>query len=441
MLLPQSLLWRSFVLIALLLIVSQAMWWQITRLYAQEPQPKQVAQQIISVINLSRAALVNAQRDKRRDLLLELSAREGIRIYPGETNERVTPPLSRPFLRKLRDEIQDRLGENTELTTERLGVRGLWVSFYIEGDAYWVMFPRSRFERPLHWVWLSWGILLATLSLVGAYLIVYRINRPLKTLAIAAEKLGRGETSLPVPTSGPLEIRDLSLAFNQMAKDLERANADKNLFLAGVSHDLRTPLARLRLGIEMLGESNEPRLKNEMTQDVEDLDAIIHQFLIFAREEDGEQAILCDVNKIIEELCARYQRTGIQIGCSLEALPLVCVKPLAISRMLTNLVENALNYGGHEVEIRTHSEQQGINISILDRGPGIPEQDIPRLRQPFTRLEAARGGKPGAGLGLAIVERIVSQHRGTLTLSNRDGGGLHAQIMLPTPAAEGQTTG
>lgn len=440
MLLPQSLLWRSFVLIALLLIVSQAMWWQITRLYAQEPQPKQVAQQIISVINLSRAALVNAQRDKRRDLLLELSAREGIRIYPGEANERVTSPLSRPFLRKLRDEIQDRLGENTELTTERLGVRGLWVSFYIEGDAYWVMFPRSRFERPFHWVWLSWGILLAILSLVGAYLIVYRINRPLKTLAIAAEKLGRGETSLPVPTSGPLEIRDLSLAFNQMAKDLERANADKNLFLAGVSHDLRTPLARLRLGIEMLGESNEPRLKSEMTQDIEDLDAIIHQFLIFAREEDGEQAILCNVNKIIEELCARYQRTGTQIRCSPEALPLVCVKPLAISRMLTNLVENALNYGGNEVEIRTHSEQQGIHISILDRGPGIPEQDIPRLRQAFTRLEAARGGKPGAGLGLAIVERIVSQHRGTLTLSNRDGGGLHAQIMLPTPAAEGHTT-
>lgn len=439
MLLPQSLLWRSFFLIALLLIVSQAMWWQITRLYAQEPQPKQVAQQIISVINLTRAALVNAQRDKRRDLLLELSAREGIRIYPGEINEEITSPLSRPFLRKLRDEIQDHLGENTELTTERLGLRGLWVSFYIEGDAYWVMFPRSRFERPLHWVWLGWGILLAILSLVGAYLIVYRINRPLKTLAVAAEKLGRGEKSLPVPASGPLEIRDLSLAFNQMAKDLERANADKNLFLAGVSHDLRTPLARLRLGIEMLSDATEPRLKNEMTQDVEDLDAIIRQFLLFAREEDGEPIALSDLNKIIEDVCERYRRTGKEVRCVVQPLPFLPLRPLAISRMLTNLLENAFSYGGKEVEIQTQLNQKNVTLSVLDRGPGIPEGDIYRVTQAFTRLDEARSGKPGAGLGLAIVERVVKLHGGVLTLSNRDGGGLHAQVTLPVPAAETDT--
>ena len=431
MLLPQSLLWRSFVLIGLLLIVSQALWWQITRLYAREPQPKQVAQQIISVINVTRAALVNAQRERRRDLLLELSTREGIRIYPGAANEAPIPPLARPFLRKLRGEIQAQLGERTDLTTERRGIRGLWVSFYIEEDAYWVMFPRARFERPSRWVWLGWGALLAILSLFGAYLIVYRVNRPLRVLAAAAEKIGRGEKPLPMSAAGPLEIRNLSSAFNHMANNLERANADKTLFLAGVSHDLRTPLARLRLGVEMLSNSVDQRLKNEMTQDIEDLDAIIAQFLVFAREEESEPIIMTDLVKIIEEVCERYQRTGKTLRCVLYPLPPLALRPLAISRMLTNLLENAFSYGGKEVEIQIQRNQNNVIVSVLDRGPGIPEVDIPRVTTAFARLDKSRSGHAGAGLGLAIVERIITMHGGKLSLQNRPGGGLQVEVSLP----------
>ena len=434
MLLPQSLLWRSFVLIALLLIISQTLWWQITRLYAAEPQPKQVAQQIISVINVTRAALINAQREKRRDLLLELSAREGIRIYPAAANEAPLSPLARPFLRKLRGEIQAQLGEHVELTTERRGIPGLWVSFYIEDDAYWVMFPRDRFERPSHWVWLGWGALLAILSLLGAYLIVYRVNHPLRVLAAAAEKIGRGEKPLPMSATGPLEISNLSLAFNHMATNLERANADKTLFLAGVSHDLRTPLARLRLGIEMLGSGVDERLKNAMTQDIEDLDAIIAQFLVFAREEESEPTVMTDLNKIIEEVCERYQRTGKTLRCELHPLPFLALRPLAMSRMLTNLLENAFSYGGKEIEIQTQQNQKNVIVTVLDRGPGIPEAEIPRVTLAFARLDEARSGHAGAGLGLAIVERIIKMHGGRLSLQNRLGGGLQVEVSLPLDA-------
>ena len=433
MLLPQSLLWRSFVLIAVLLIISQTLWWQITRLYAAEPQPKQVAQQIISVINVTRAALINAQRERRRDLLLELSTREGIRIYPGDANEAPLPPLARPFLRKLRSEIQAQLGEAAELTTERRGIPGLWVSFYIEADTYWVMFPRARFERPSRWVWLGWGTLLAILSLLGAYLIVYRVNRPLRVLAAAAEKIGRGEKSLAISAEGPLEMQNLSLAFNRMATSLERANSDKALFLAGVSHDLRTPLARLRLGIEMLSDADQ-RLKTEMTQDIEDLDTIIAQFLVFAREEESEPIVMTDLNKIIEEICERYQRTGKTLRCILSPLPPLALRPLAISRMLTNLLENAFNYGGKEIEIQTQQNQKNAIVTVLDRGPGIPEADISRVTLAFARLSEARSGHAGAGLGLAIVERIIKMHGGRLSLQNRLGGGLQVEASLPLHA-------
>ncbi|MGH8633363.1 MAG: HAMP domain-containing protein, partial [Burkholderiales bacterium] len=220
----------------------------------------------MSVVNLTRAALISAQPSKRFELLDELSSEEGIQVYSGERGERVTPLPDRPFLRLVESEVRRQLGPDTRLAASRNGIRGAWVSFRIDGDEYWVFMPRSRLERadPLRWV--GWGALVLALALLGAYLIVARINRPLRELTGAAAEIGRGRTPLPVAETGPSEIRTLAHAFNRMAADLKRLDEERAFLLAGVSHDLRTPLSRIRLGLEMLDGSRDAALKAGLEQ-------------------------------------------------------------------------------------------------------------------------------------------------------------------------------
>jgi len=428
---PRTLLWRSVLLIALLLAVSHLAWLEIFRVSEREPRARQVAQQIASVVNLTRAALITADPSRRIELLQELSQEEGIQVHIGDPGERIAPLPDRPFLRLVEREIKRQLGAGTQLASSRDGVRGAWVSFQIDEDSYWVFMPRSRLERadPLRWV--GWGALVLALALLGAYLIVARINRPLRELARAADEIGRGRTPPPIAETGPTEIRTLARAFNQMGTDLKRLDDERALLLAGVSHDLRTPLSRIRLGLEMLDEKGDAALKAGLVQDIEDIDAAINQFLDFARVTEGETLVTeGDLNAIARELRDRYARAGRDVAAQLAPLPPLPLRPVAIQRLIANLVENALRHGKGQVEIRTAVEPGKAVLEVLDRGPGIPAADAERMLQPFTRLNAARTGT-GTGLGLAIVDRIARMHGGGVQLLARDGGGLRVRVELP----------
>jgi len=428
---PRTLLWRSVLLIALLLVIAHLAWLEIFRASEREPRARQVAQQITSAVNLTRAALITADPSKRLQLLQELSQEEGIQIYIGHPGERVAPLGDRPFLRLVEAEVKRQLGNQTQLATSRDGVRGAWVSFRIDEDDYWVFMPRSRLERadPLRWV--GWGALVLALSLLGAYLIVARINRPLRELARAADEIGRGRTPPPVAESGPAEIRTLARAFNQMGTDLKRLDDERALLLAGVSHDLRTPLSRIRLGLEMMDDKGDSALKAGLVQDIGDIDAAINQFLDFARITEGETVVPDgDLNAIARELRDRYARGGKDVAARLAPLPPLALRPLAIQRLIANLVDNALRHGGGQIEVTTASEEGSAVLEVLDRGPGIPAGEVERMLQPFTRLDAARSGA-GTGLGLAIVDRIARLHGGSVQLLTRDGGGLRARVELP----------
>ncbi len=429
---PRSLLWRSVLLIALLLIVAHLAWLQIFQVSERGPRAHQFAQQIVSVINLTRAALITAQSDKRLALLRELSQREDIQVYPAESGETVSPLPDRPIPRLVAAELRQRLGPETRLAFARNGIRGVWVSFKIDDtDEYWVMLPRSRLERnePLRWIGL--GVLVLLLALAGAYLIVARINRPLRELTRAAGQMGQGKMPPPVEESGPSEIRTLSHAFNQMAADLKRLDDERALLLAGVSHDLRTPLARIRLGLEMLDDKGDAALKAGMVQDIGDIDAAINQFLDFARSTEAEPAVAGgDLNALIGSVAERYARSGRPLSIELAPLPLLPLRPRAMQRLLANLIENALRHGGAEARVITGKTEGGVFVEVLDRGPGIPADQAERILQPFTRLDAARGGA-GTGLGLAIVDRIARMHGGMVALMPREGGGLRARVELP----------
>jgi two-component system osmolarity sensor histidine kinase EnvZ len=426
---PRTLLWRTFLLIAALILVSVAAYFQIFRISEREPRAHQIAQMVVSVVNLTRAALVTAQPDLRRELLLQLAEREGIRVYPVEPDEQVVaPPQDRPLIQLATEEIRRQLGPDTRIAFERDGLAAFWVSFRIDDDEYWVMLPRERVERQFALQWLGWGSLTLALALTGAFLIVFRLKRPLAALTRAATEIGHGKIPAPLPESGPTEIETVSRAFNQMTRDLARLEDDRALILAGVSHDLRTPLARLRLGLEMVDA--DPQLKGGMAADIDEMDRIIGQFLDFARAAGGEKLAATDLAGLAHEVAGRYRETGHALTEDISQVPAIPLRTLSVRRLIANLLDNAYRYGEKDVVLRVAPAQSGAMIEVLDRGPGIPLEEVERLKQPFTRLETARSGKGGSGLGLAIVDRIARMHAGSFDLLPRDGGGLIARVTL-----------
>ncbi len=439
-LLPRSLLWRTFLLLAVLMLISVVAWFAIFRAYEREPRARQLAQTLVSVANLTRAALISAHPDSRRELLRELSDREGIHIYPAESGDRVEPLPDRPFLHRVEELVREQLGPRTRLTLEREGERALFVSFRIDDSddgEFWLTLPRERIERVFPLGWLGWGVAAMLLSLLGAWLIVFRITRPLKALQQAAREVGAGATPARLDEGGPTELATVAHAFNQMSADLAQIDQDRALILAGISHDLRTPLTRLRMGIEMAGDE---LLREGMSADVEEMDKTIGQFLDFARSEGGEAPQEVDVAALLAEIAGQYRRRGFAVDLAMAATPSTDaarafpVRPQALRRAINNLIDNALRHAGSDrpVELDISAGAGDFAIEVRDRGPGIPPAEVERIKRPFARLEAARSNAAGAGLGLAIVERVARGHGGRLDLLPRDGGGLLARLILST---------
>lgn len=428
-LLPRSLLGRSFLLIATVLVLSTAAWYMIFRTYEREPQVHQVARMVVSVVNLVRSAIVAAQPGRRTELLLELEELEGIRIYPKDPAQKVIPTERDPLLDSVEAAIRLQLGSGTDFAQEVDGDDGFWVSFVLEGDEYWVMLPADRLPQDRTLQWLGWGLLALLLALAAAYFVVSRITQPLRMLARAAADIGQGRRPAIVAESGPEELHGVMRAFNQMSRDLARLDEDRALILAGVSHDLRTPLARMRLAIEMTQADAD--LKHGMNADIDDMDRIIGQFLDFARAETGEKLEPIDLRALADELAQSNRERGRELATDLQPTPVTALRPMATRRMIINLLDNAFRYAEHGIELHTHAGQGEVVIEVRDRGPGVPPDQVERLKQPFQRMETARSGKGGSGLGLAIVDRIARMHHGRFDLLPRDGGGLVARLTLP----------
>jgi two-component system osmolarity sensor histidine kinase EnvZ len=434
---PQTLLARSVLLIALLLVLAHLAWLQIFRVSTREPRARQVSQQIISSVNFTRAALVTAEPSKRFGLLGEIAQREGVQVHVAQPNEMLAPLPKTGFYEFVEADLRAQLGGGTKFTLARNGIDGIWVSFSIDGDGdnYWLLMPESRLVADESWRWVGWGALVLLLAVGGAYLIVARINRPLRALTEAAAQVGRGATPPPVDENGPTEIRTLSHAFNQMAIDRKKLDDERALLLAGVSHDLRTPLARIRLGIEMLDDKGDASIRAGIEQDIEDIDGAINQFLDFARAASSESETPgASLNDLVAGLAQRYERAGKHLIVQTAHVPPLPLRLLAAQRLISNLIDNALRYGttgGNEVTVVTGYDHATAFVEVLDRGPGIPAEQAERMLQPFTRMDAARSTS-GTGLGLAIVDRIARMHGGCVRLLAREGGGLRARVELPS---------
>ena len=338
-------------------------------------------------------------------------------------------PYSEIFLRQMKSE----LGENTEVRVRVQSPPSLWVLAPDFGPD-WIQVP--LYPHPLRgqkiWDVLGWFLAIGLLSTAAAWIFVRQLNAPLKRLVLATRYLGQGRSvRLPVSDT-PSEMTEVYRSFNQMADELEQAARERELMLAGVSHDLRTPLTRLRLSLELM--SSDAELTEEMIRDVEDMDAILDQFIAFIRDGRDEPLERLDLAALIREVVAPYNQHGERVRLCLQVLPEVSLRRVSIKRLLTNLIENALRYGGDAVEVAASlgGEETApyLVLSVLDRGQGIDPAELASIFNPFIRGDRARGGR-GTGLGLAIVRRIAALHGGSVDLRNREGGGLEARVCLP----------
>jgi two-component system osmolarity sensor histidine kinase EnvZ len=420
---------RAFLLIALLIVTAVLASFQIYRVYEREPRSRELAQQTVSTVNLTRAALVNADPVLRRQLLIELNETEGLRVFPVTASEQTEPLPDDPLLERVAEKVRLTLGEDTRFAYSHDGEEGFWVSFYIDEDEFWVMLPRERFEPAFGLQWLGWLAALLVLALAGAWFIASNIARPLAAMRRAALRLGRGQPHDPLPEEGARELRTVAAAFNRMAANLHGMERERAMVLAGISHDLRTPLSRLRLALEMSGA--EPTVVDAMTADIEEIDAIIGQFLDFARGTD-EQKEEHDLGELLAELAEHYARIGKDVCLVSHPVKPFRFARMAVRRAVANLVDNALRYAGGPVEIEVLARNPSVAIEVRDQGPGIPANEAERLKRPFTRLDDSRSGAGGAGLGLAIVERTALAHGGSLELAPREPHGLIARLVLST---------
>lgn len=418
-------------LIAVLLGIGQFASLKIFEYFEREPRAEATALQAVTVVNYTRASLIAAQENLRLALLSELTGKEGVRIYYADFMEEIEPLPPDPFINMVAEKIKERLGVETIITVNHYGIEGLWVSFNIGQDDFWVVIPRAHVERPFPWQWLGWGALVLVLSLAGGYLLAARINRPLNLLVTAANQLRDGERPEKLPEDSMTELREVSTTFNKMAASLAELDAERTLILAGVSHDIRTPLARLRLAVEMLPDEKCGSLKEGMILDIGDMDNIIHQFLDFVKGVEGEPTQMVDINALLTALYERQSRAGRDLTVQLAPTYFIAIRPLAMQRLLDNLVGNAYNYGGGDVSVTSKITATDVIISVFDKGPGIPESHVEKLLRPFERMDTARSNAGGSGLGLAIADRIAKLHKGKLELINRPEGGLEARLTMP----------
>jgi two-component system osmolarity sensor histidine kinase EnvZ len=433
--LKSGLFWRTFVLLAFLIAASMAAWVASIRMVERTPRANQIAAQVISIVTITRSALTHSAPDSTRELLFELASNEGIRIYPREETDIVKPPPDSGLMPVIQSSVRARLGEDTDFAVSVNNIGGFWVSFKIEDDQYWLMLERERVERTSGVQWLGWATVTLVLSLLGAVFISRLINQPLAQLAAAARAIARGQQPERLPEQGPTEVREANRSFNQMVEDLNQVESDRAVILAGISHDLRTPISRMLLEVEMANLPADAR--QGMQSDLGQMDAIIGQFLNYAKPTDSASFTAVDLSRLLSDAAHEANRLpDVQVATDIEANIEILGNATDLKRVINNLIENARRYGKTpktavaSIDIKCATEGNSTIIEIADHGIGVPEGDIEYLLRPFTRMDIARGQANGAGLGLAIVDRVVLGHGGKLRLFNRSGGGLVARITM-----------
>ena len=306
--------------------------------------------------------------------------------------------------------------------------RGIRIEVQLPEGVLAVEAPRKRLYSSTTYIFLMWMVGSSLVLLAVATVFLRNQVKSLRRLAAAADAFGKGR---PVPffkIEGAVEIRQAAIAFMRMRDRLQRQIRQRTQMLAGVSHDLRTPLTRMKLALELLGNDS---AVEELKSDVAEMERMVHGYLDFARGEGTEEPVETDVSLLLEDVAAAMRREGISLSVAAGPEYVMPIRPNALRRCLGNLIANARRYGSH-VWLTGVAVVDGIDILVDDDGPGIPPADRGRVFRPFVRLDASRNPYTGGvGLGLTIARDVARSHGGDVTLETSPQSGLRARVHLP----------
>ena len=426
---PRSAFGQTVFLVAALLLINQIVSYVTVSFYVVKPTIEQVnlmlAKQIKTVfIDWEDGVEIN---DEVSEKFFEITGievmtqREAMRQGLGQTRE--YSMLSRSMSEQLNGSARVRISQTDPLI--------YWVEAP-QAPGYWVKVPLSGYQENNLEFLTFYLSSIGFLSVLGGWLFARHLNRPLKALQQAAVKVGKGDFSSKLEEEGSSEVIEVTRAFNQMSRGIAALENDRRLLMAGVSHDLRTPLTRIRLATEMMNDEDD-YLREGIIYDIEDMNGIIDQFIEYLRHHKTDKLACEDINALVTEVvnCELKQQRVITFKGN-PSVGLVPLSSVAIKRVITNMIENALRYSDGDIEVLSYfnSNKKYVVMAVNDNGPGIPESELESVFEPFKQGDTARGSE-GSGLGLAIIKRIIDMHDGKVKLENRPEGGLSAQIYLP----------
>jgi len=374
-------------------------------------------------------------RDTEVDIDTWLKNRIGIEYI---TDPKEFPKIEDKFLAELfTDEIEAKLAkelgvDNVTVYFKFKPIPRIWIQTP-EMNGNWVREPLKTYTNYSVELIATWLFGVPILSSIIILTLVRQMNRPLRRLQNAANSYSKtGKAPYLDTNHGPLEIRQVNQAFNHMVYTLEQTERDRQIMLAGISHDLRTPLTRIRLTAEMLPDEF---FREGLIYDVDDMDAILNQFISYMLDGSDEELTDTNINTLLQELVIQFKPLDIRF--EMQDLPIIPARSLSLKRLIANLINNAKRYGAEPIELSASHVDEHILITVADHGEGIPPDQVEELMQPFVRGNSARTVQ-GSGLGLAIVKRIVDIHQGKISIRNREQGGLEVVISLPivTPHVE-----
>ena len=418
--------------VAVALIVFQLIMLATIAYYIILPMAKRSADDLAAIMVLSAQTWVELPPQTRVDFELELAKKHNLRLFDA-TAELPGHDHRFPYLLLLEDALAARTGESIRIKVTELEQTWLWAEIHTGGKLIRIGFPRNHLgmQPPLALLL----VLAATvvLTLITAVILARRIARPLERLSEAARHVGQGNTPEALPESGPEELASLARAFNLMALQVQELLANRTTLLAGISHDLRTPLARMRLAVEMLPGDSAPKLVARLQHDLEEMNRLIGEFIELSRGLEKETPQVTDLAQLSQELANDAANGGAQVECRAAAPCIRPLGPMALRRILANLLGNAVRYGaGQPVTIELTCDEEAAVIHVLDRGPGIPPDQVESVFRPFYRLEASRSSATGgSGLGLAIARQLADANGWKIELLPREGGGTEARLTIP----------
>ncbi|QMV13016.1 two-component system sensor histidine kinase EnvZ [Vibrio spartinae] len=423
---------QTILLFLVLLVANQLYSYYAVFHYALLPSLQQFNKILSHEIHL----MLDDTMDEHHDIPLDAPMRRQVLEKLGVTIHPLHSQASAAYQQAtsidlMSEQMSEELGSPTDVRMS-LGKKSyvLWMKIDALPDVL-LRIPLSELQEedflPLFWN----SLMMACFILFGGWLFIRWQNRPLIRLEKAAKAVGKGEIPPPLDEKGSSEIRSVTYAFNQMAQGIQALGEDRALLMAGISHDLRTPLTRIRLATEMMS-ADDSYLAEGIISDTEECNEIISQFMDYLKPVNAQTFQPVAINDLILEVVRSGERS-----VAVETELATGLKPalghaIAIKRALTNLIVNARRYGQGWIKVSSGmtADNRLVWICVEDNGPGIMEEQMGKVFEPFTRGDSARGSE-GSGLGLAIVKRIVSQHQGRVSMHNRSDGGLKVQISFP----------